>query len=67
MAKLTAARRHKLKKSQFGLPDQEAYPEDTRGRAIAAKGRAKTALRRGHITSAQYKEIVGKANRKLGE
>lgn len=67
MATLTAAKRRRLKPSQFGLPGEDAYPMEDRGHAIAAKGRAKTALRKGHITAAQYKEIVAKANRKLGK
>jgi len=66
MAKLTAARRHALPKKDFAGPD-ESYPVEDRGHAIAAKGRAKQALKRGHISEAQYNKIVAKANRKLGE
>lgn len=61
----------RLKASQFGLPGKGtgktkgAYPVNTRGRAAAAKGRAKTALRKGHLTKAQFSRIVAKANRKL--
>lgn len=65
MAKLTAAKRRKLKPSQFGLPGEKAYPEEDRGHAIAAKGRAKTALRKGRISKAQYDKIVAGANRRL--
>lgn len=66
MARLTAAGRRRLKPSQFGLPKQRGFPEEDRGHAIAAKGRAKTALRNGRITQAQYDQIVAKANRVIG-
>lgn len=67
MAKLTAKSRKKLKKSQFALPAQRAYPVDTRGRAIAAKSYAKIALGKNHISKKMYNTVVAKANRKLGK
>lgn len=60
-----------LKASQFGLPGKGtgktkgAYPVNTKKRAANAKARAKQALKRGRISSSQYNQIVGKANRKL--
>lgn len=65
MAALTAKRRNKLPKASFGLPGQRAYPVDTPGRAIAAKGRAKTALEHGSISQSQFGQIIGKANKRL--
>lgn len=66
MAKLNAARRNKLKTSQFADPEDKKYPDEDHGHADAAKGRAKQALKRGLITASKYKEIVRNANRKLG-
>ncbi len=65
MAKLTSAARNKLPKRDFALPGRK-YPVEDRGHAIAAKGRAKTALKRGRLTKSQYKTVVRRANRKLG-
>jgi len=39
MARITAARRHALPKSDFVFPDEEAYPIDTPGRARNALSR----------------------------
>jgi hypothetical protein len=39
MARITAARRHKLPSSDFVFPDKEAYPVDTPGRARNALSR----------------------------
>jgi hypothetical protein len=65
MAKLNAAARRKLPARDFAGPGR-SYPINDRGHAIAAKGRAKTALKRGRLTKAQYNTIVKRANRKLG-
>lgn len=67
MAELTAARRDKLPKKEFGLPGEEKYPMPDREHAANAKARAKQMLKRGHISEAQYKEIIAKANKKLDE
>jgi hypothetical protein len=40
MAAITAARRNKLKPSQFALPEKDGYPVDTPGRARSALQRA---------------------------
>lgn len=66
MATLNAARRNALPSSAFAGPDR-SYPVQDKGHAIAAKGRAKTALERGRISKATYTHIVAKANRKLGK
>lgn len=65
MAKLTAAKRRRVPTRDFAGPGR-TYPVEDRGHAIAAKGRAKTAEKKGRISSRVYKQIVRKANRKLG-
>lgn len=65
-SKLTAAKRHSLKKSQFGLPSREGYPVDTPGRARAAKGRATQAVKAGRMSESTADKIRAKADRKLG-
>ena len=67
MAKLTASRRRRLKKSSFGLPGRRAYPMPDRAHAANAKGRAKQMLRKGKLSRSSYNRIVAKANRKLGK
>jgi len=67
MAELTAARRNKLKSSTFGLPGQRAYPMPDRSHAANAKARASQQLKAGNLSESQYKQIVAKANRKLGK
>jgi hypothetical protein len=42
------------------------YPTDTRGRAIAAKGRATQAVKAGRMSSAHAARIKARANRRLG-
>lgn len=65
MARLTARRRRKLKKSQFGLPGSRKYPMPDRRHAIAAKARATQQYRRGRISKSTMKRIHAKANRIL--
>jgi len=64
---ITAAKRHKLPASKFGLPKTEGYPVDTKGRAVAAKGRATQQLAKGNLSPAQASQIKHKANVVLGE
>lgn len=63
--KLTAQRRRELPAEQFGLPESRAYPLDTPGRARNAKVRAKQQLDKGHITQAQYDQIIQRADQAL--
>lgn len=63
--KLTAKKRRSLPKSSFALPGKRAYPVDTRGRAVAAKGRATQAYKKGRISKATKNRIHAKANRRL--
>lgn len=52
MAKLTTARRKKLPKSKFALPEKRAYPIDTRNRAVSALSRVAQ-----HGTPTQKKRV----------
>lgn len=65
MAPLRAARRKKLKKTQFGLPSARKYPIDTKMRAGNAKGRAKQQLKKGQLSRSSYNQIVRRANAAL--
>jgi len=38
--RITAAKRHSLPKSEFGVPEKEGYPVDTRKRAANALSRS---------------------------
>lgn len=42
-----------------------SYPTDTKGRAVAAKGRATQAVKAGRMSAAEAKKIDARANRKL--
>lgn len=44
-----------------------SYPTDTRGRAVAAKGRATQAVKAGRMSPAAAAKIDARANRKLGK
>jgi hypothetical protein len=65
MAVYTAARRKRMKKSQFGLPSERKYPMTDRAHAANAKARARQQLNKGNITQAEYDRIIAKANRML--
>lgn len=66
MATLTAATRKKIPTKQFAGPDR-SYPVEDKSHAANAKARAKQQLDAGRLSQGQYKKIVSKANRKLGE
>lgn len=44
-----------------------SYPTDTRGRAVAAKGRATQAVKAGRMSGVEKARIVARADRKLGK
>jgi hypothetical protein len=69
MAKLTAKRRNALPASKFALKQggKEKYPVDTKGRAVAAKGRATQAVAKGRLTPEQASKIKHKADAVLGK
>lgn len=64
MAKLTAKRRKKLKKSQFAGPGR-SYPVHDKSHARNAKARATQQYRKGRISKSQKNRIHAKANRVL--
>jgi hypothetical protein len=64
--KLTTAARDKLPARDFAGKDR-SYPVDTKGRAVAAKGRATQAVKAGRMSKAEESRIDAKANRKLGK
>ncbi len=69
MAKLSAAQRKRIPKSQFGVPSKApasgSYPMPDRSHAANAKARARQQLNAGRISRSTYNSIVAKANRKL--
>lgn len=65
MAKLKAAKRKKLRKSQFGLPGSKKYPMPDRKHAANAKARATQMAKKGKISASTKKKIHAKANKVL--
>lgn len=65
MAVLTAARRNKLKPSQFAGPG-DSYPIPDRAHAANAKARASQAVAAGRMSAGQAARIDAKANKVLG-
>lgn len=65
MARLTTKKRKSLPSSDFALPKSRGYPTDTKGRAVAAKGRATQAVKAGRMSKSTEAKIDAKANRKL--
>lgn len=66
MAPPNAAKRRALAKKGEANADG-SYPTDTRGRAIAAKGRATQAVKAGRMSPGAAAKIDARANRKLGK
>lgn len=67
MAKLTAAKRKKIPKSEFGLPKQRKYPMPDKSHAANAKARATQMVNKGKLSKAQEAKIDAKANKILGK
>lgn len=65
MAKLTANKRNKLPKSDFGLPGQEKYPMPNKAHAANAKARATQMVNKGKLSPSSKSKIDAKANRVL--
>jgi hypothetical protein len=63
--KLTSQQRNALPSRVFGLPKQRKYPEQDRGHAIAAKGRAGKQYKLGNLSLSQLGQIRAKANHVL--
>lgn len=66
MAKLTAAARKALPKSDFAL-SKGRFPMPDRGHAVAAERLAPRSEKAGNISPAQEQEVITKAKRKLGK
>lgn len=66
MAKLNAAERKAMPKSEFGLPKTKDYPMPDRNHARLAKSGASHAERVGNISKATEEKIDRKADRVLG-
>ena len=67
MAKLKAAKRNKLPKSDFGMPGERKYPMPDKNHAKAAKSRASEMEHKGKISASTKAKIDAKADRKLGK
>lgn len=65
MAKLNAASRNALPKSEFGLPGERKYPMPDRSHAANAKARASQQEAKGELSAGQRARINAKANRIL--
>ena len=66
MAKLKAATRNKLPKSEFGMPGSRKYPMPDKSHAANAKARATQQVKKGNLSPASAQKIKAKANRILG-
>lgn len=67
MTKLTASKRKKLPKSDFGLPGEEKYPMPDKSHAANAKARATQMVKKGKLSASSAAKIKAKANRVLGK
>lgn len=67
MAVMKAAKRNKLKSSQFGLPESRSYPVNDKAHAANAKARATQMRKKGKLSVAAEAKIDAKANKVLGK
>jgi hypothetical protein len=77
MAELSARKRAKVPKQEFGLPERAKssgdkkesgnYPMPDRRHAANAKARAKQQLKKGNLSRPQYDKIVARADRVLSK
>ena len=65
MADLSTAKRDKLPKSEFGLPEERKYPMPDKSHARNAKARASQQLDDGNLTTKEKQKIDHKADRIL--
>lgn len=66
MAILTAKKRDKLKKSEFGMPGEKKYPMPDKKHAANAKARATQMVNKGKLSASEKEKIDAKANKVLG-
>jgi hypothetical protein len=67
MAKLTAAKRKKIPKSEFGMPGDKKYPMPDKAHAVNAKARATQMVKKGKLSAGTAAKIKAKANKVLGK
>ena len=67
MAKLSAAKRKKIPKSEFGLPGEKKYPMPDKNHAKNAKARASQMEKKGKLSSSSKAKIDAKADKVLGK
>jgi hypothetical protein len=67
MAKLTASKKNKEPKTDFGLPEQRKYPMPDSSHARNAKARASQMEHQGKLSAADKKKIDAKADKVLGK
>ena len=65
MAKLTAAKRKKIPKKEFGEPKSRKYPMPDRRHAAIAKSYARQELEAGKLSQGEFDKIEAMANKKL--
>lgn len=63
MAKLSAAKRKKLSKSEFGEPKARKYPMPDKSHAANAKARAAQMVKKGKLSEAAKEKIDALANK----
>lgn len=67
MATLTAEKRKKIPKKEFGLPGSKKYPMPDKSHAANAKARATQMVKKGKLSPASKAKIDAKANKVLGK
>lgn len=67
MAKLTASKRKKIPKSEFGMPKSRKYPMPDKSHAANAKARATQMVEKGKLSESSAVKIRAKANKVLGK
>ncbi len=67
MAVLTAAKRKKIPKSEYGMPGEKKYPMPDKSHARNAKARASEMEHKGKLSESAKAKIDAKADRILGK
>jgi hypothetical protein len=67
MAEISAEKRKKEPKSEFGLPEERKYPMPDKPHARNAKARASQQQKKGNLTAAEKTKIDRKADKVLGD
>lgn len=67
MAKLTAAKRNGLKKSQFALENKRKFPIEDKNHARNALARVSESENKGNISASEAAKVRTKAKKVLGK